>query len=101
MQIPNLETWSKFDRLYFHAKSKVKSEKYHKVKFHTSFKSCGHAESKFYIIKQESFFGQTIYFKIEGFLKIFNFKVNSQALKSAPNAYKLLSNILAIEVNYI
>ena len=46
MQIPNWETWSKFDRLYFHAKSKVKSEKYHKVKFHTSFKSRGPAESK-------------------------------------------------------
>ena len=56
---------------------------------------------KFYIIKQESFFGQNNYLKIEEFLKIFNFKVNSQTLKSAPNAYKLLSNILAIELNYI
>ena len=56
---------------------------------------------EFYIIKQESFFGQNNYLKIEEFLKIFNFKVNSQTLKSAPNAYKLLSNILAIELNYI
>ena len=37
---------NKFDKLYFHAKSKVKSKKYHKVKFHTSLKNCGHAESK-------------------------------------------------------
>ena len=31
--------------LYFHAKSKVKSKKYHKIKFHTSLKNCGHAET--------------------------------------------------------
>ena len=46
MQIPKLESWSKFERLYFYAKSKVKRKKYDKVKFHTSFKSRGHAESK-------------------------------------------------------
>ena len=45
MQIPKLESWSKFERLYFYAKSKVKSKKYDKVKFHTSFKSCGHEET--------------------------------------------------------
>jgi len=44
MQIPKFENWMKFDRFYFHAKSKVKHLTYHKVKFHTSFKSCGHAE---------------------------------------------------------
>jgi len=52
MQIPKLKTWMRFDRFYFHAKSKVKSLKYHKVKFHTSFKSCGHAESKILDLKQ-------------------------------------------------
>ena len=41
MQIPKLET-----------KFKDKSEKYHKVKFHTSFKSYGHAESKILDLKQ-------------------------------------------------
>ena len=46
MWIPKLETWRKYDRLYFHAKSKVKSKKYHKIKFNTSMKSCGHAEYK-------------------------------------------------------
>ena len=62
---------------------------------HTSFKSRGHTESKILHNKVEViFFGWTI-------LKIFNFKVNSQALKSTPNAFKLLSNILAMELNYI
>ena len=28
MQIPKLETWSKFDRLYFHVKSDIKSTKF-------------------------------------------------------------------------
>ena len=46
MQSSNLETWKKFDRLYFHAKSKIKSTKYHKIKFDTSLKSYGHAEYK-------------------------------------------------------
>ena len=45
MQIPKLEYWRKFERLYFYAKSKVKHKKYDKVKFHTSFKSCGHEET--------------------------------------------------------
>ena len=43
---PNLETWRKFDRLYFHAKSKIKSTKYHKIKLETSLKSYGHAKYK-------------------------------------------------------
>ena len=34
--------------LNFHAKSKVKGKIYHKVKFDTSLKSCGHAESKYF-----------------------------------------------------
>ena len=46
MQIPKMETWMKFDRFQFLAKSKVKSLKYQKVKFNTSIKTCGHAESK-------------------------------------------------------
>ena len=46
-------------------------------------------------------FWLAIYFKIIEFLKIFHFKVNSLALKMTPNAFKLLSNILAIEPNYI
>ena len=36
MQSPNLETWKKFDKLYFHAKYKTKSTKYQKIKFDTS-----------------------------------------------------------------
>ena len=39
----------KFDRLYFHAKSKVKSEKYHKVKFHNHLKALVMQNPKFYI----------------------------------------------------
>ena len=46
-QVKRKKTWRKFDRLYFYAKSKIKSKKYPKVKFHTSLKRCGHAESKF------------------------------------------------------
>ena len=46
MQSSNLETWKKFDSLYFYAKSKIKSTKYQKIKFDTSFKSYGHAEHK-------------------------------------------------------
>ena len=49
MQIPKLESQSKFDRLYFHAKSKVKSEKYHKVKFHNHLKALIMQNPKFYI----------------------------------------------------
>ena len=41
------EVWRNFEKQYFHAKSKVKNKKYPKVKFHTSLKRCGHAESKF------------------------------------------------------
>ena len=46
MKNPKLETWRKFDRLYFHAKSNIKSTKYHKFKFDTSLKRYGHAEYK-------------------------------------------------------
>ena len=33
MQSPKLETWKKFDRLYFYAKSQIKSTKYHNFKY--------------------------------------------------------------------
>ena len=52
MQSLNLETWKKFDRLYFHAKSKIKSTKYHKIKFDKSFKSFDHAEFNSGALKQ-------------------------------------------------
>ena len=37
---------NKFDNLYFHAKSQVKSKKYPKIKCYTSLKSYDHAEFK-------------------------------------------------------
>ena len=46
MQSPKLGTWWKFDRLYFHAKSKIKCTKYQKNKLDTSWKNYGHAEYK-------------------------------------------------------
>ena len=44
--LTNLETWRKFDMLYFQEKSKIKSTKYHKIKFGTSLKSYGQDEYK-------------------------------------------------------
>ena len=46
IRLCRVQTWRKFDRLYFHAKSKIKSTKYHKIKFETSLKSYGYAEYK-------------------------------------------------------
>ena len=39
-----MDTFRKFKSLYFHAKSKIKSTKYHKIKFEASLKSYGYAE---------------------------------------------------------
>ena len=46
MQNSNEVLGNKFENLYFHAKSWVKSKKYHKIKCYTSLKSYDHAEFK-------------------------------------------------------
>ena len=45
-RIQKMETLRKFNRLYFHAKSNIKSTKYHKIKFDISLKSYGYAQYK-------------------------------------------------------
>ena len=46
MQNSNQTLGNKFDNIYFHAKFKVKSLKYHKIKRDTSLKSYDYAEFK-------------------------------------------------------
>ena len=48
-----------------------------------------------------NFLARPLTSKLKIFKKIFNFEVNDLAKKSTPNAFKLLSNILTIELNYI
>ena len=48
MQSPKLETWKKFDRLYFYAKSEIKRTKYHNFKYYTPLK-------RYKVLDQEKF----------------------------------------------
>ena len=48
MQSPKLETWKKFDMLYFYAKSEIKRTKYHNFKFYTPLK-------RYKVLDQEKF----------------------------------------------
>ena len=51
MQNPKFYIESNFDNLYFHTKSQVKSENYHKIKFDKSLKSYDNAEFKIHAWK--------------------------------------------------